>query len=198
MWWLCLLIPIWAWQISNTSAWILCSCSLNINLHNKEVIWNPKDTWSQRFFSSWYSVTYPMRTVGSNVLFLFSEMSFAEAFRILLCSHYPTHSQFILPASQMFKCIAHSSNRYFPFPEMPLLLACTSITWAFCHPKPIAHGLRKELERSSCLFPWGCLPSACATCLTLMQMPNESLFWWCSKHLYLSLSMWVRALMSFQ
>jgi len=56
-------------------------------------------------------------------------------------------------------------------------LACASTTWAFGHPKPRAHGFRKELGRSRCVFPWGCLPSTCSTCLAPMQMVYEHPFW---------------------
>lgn len=143
---------------------------LQIHLQNSKyycriLLENTKDTLFQNFFSSWHSletvqlwqrnltckssVPYPKRELWTPLFF--SNCSFTGAFRKargLFCIQYPTHCLFALVASwSALKWSAHSSNRYFTFPKMPLLSAHTSIT----HPKPTAQGFRRELESSSCV-----------------------------------------------
>lgn len=106
----------------------------------------------QRNLSSKSSVPYPKREFWAQLFF--SNCSFTGAFRKargLFCIQYPTHCLFALVASwSALKCSAHSRNRYFTFPKMPLLSAHTSITRASGHPKPASQGFRREPERSSC------------------------------------------------
>lgn len=98
-------------------------------------------------------MSHPRRELWTQLFF--SNCSFTGAFRKArgsFCIQYPTHCLFALVASwSALKCSAHSRNRYFTFPKMPLLSAHTSITQAFGHPEPTAQGFRRELERSSCV-----------------------------------------------
>lgn len=98
-------------------------------------------------------MSYPKRELWTQLFFL--TCSFTGAFRKtrgLFCVQYPPHCLFAPAASwSALKLGAHSSNRYFTFPEMPLLSVHTSITRAFGHPKPPAQGFRREQERSSCV-----------------------------------------------